>query len=47
MIYILRNNQKYGPYDNSALVAYVNAGQLLMVDSLVDDSIGEVTTVRK
>lgn len=47
MIYILRNNQKYGPYDNSALVAYVNAGQLLMVDSLVDDSTGEITTVRK
>ena len=47
MIYILRNNQKYGPYDNSARVAYVNAGQLLMVDSLVDDSTGEITTVRK
>ena len=47
MVYILRNNQKYGPYDDNALVTYVNSGQLLMVDSLEDDSTGEITTVRK
>lgn len=47
MVYILRNNQKYGPYDDNVLVTYVNSGQLLMVDSLEDDSTGEVTTVRK
>ena len=47
MVYILRNNQKYGPYDDNALVTYVNSGQLLMVDSLLDDTTGESTTVRR
>lgn len=47
MIYILRNNQKYGPYNDSALVSYVNSGQLLLVDTLIDDTTGETTTVRR
>lgn len=47
MIYILRNNQKYGPYNDSALVSYVNSGQLLLVDTLIDDTTGVTTTVRR
>lgn len=47
MIYIDRNNQRFGPYDDAALVSYVNSGQLLLCDSAFDNVAGKQTTVRK
>lgn len=32
MIYVVRNNQKYGPYDEQTLLQYVNSGQILKQD---------------
>lgn len=29
MIYIKRNNQEFGPYDETTLLTYVNSGQIL------------------
>lgn len=46
MIYIHRNNQKYGPYDNQSLVMYVNNGQILRQDVAEDAATGEVNTVK-
>lgn len=31
-IYIIRNNQKFGPYTESVLLSYVNNGQVLVQD---------------
>ena len=31
-IYIIRNNQQFGPYDESSLLSYVNSGQILLHD---------------
>lgn len=47
MVFIIRNNQQYGPYDDNVLVTYVNSGQLLLADALYDDVTKETTTVRK
>jgi RsiW-degrading membrane proteinase PrsW (M82 family) len=47
MIYIIRNNQKYGPYDDQTLTSYVNNGQLLLCDSAYDDMTGQTLSVRK
>ncbi|KAB5078228.1 DUF4339 domain-containing protein, partial [Bacteroides thetaiotaomicron] len=33
MIYVKRNNQEFGPYDESTLLTYVNSGQILRSDS--------------
>lgn len=40
-IYVLRNNQRFGPYSEQALLAYVNAGQILTHDRAIRD--GETT----
>lgn len=46
MLYIIRNNQDFGPYDESALVTYVNNGQILLCDQARDASTGETNSVR-
>ena len=37
-IYIIRNNQRFGPYDEQILLSYVNNGQVLKQDKAIDDS---------
>lgn len=46
MIYILRNSQQYGPYDEQTLLAYVNSGQILLCDKAKDVNTGEENNVR-
>lgn len=46
MIYVLRNNQRYGPYDERTLLQYVNNGQILIQDKAIDQH-GIETTVRR
>lgn len=36
-IYIIRNNQRYGPYDEQTLLSYVNQGQVLKHDKAIAD----------
>lgn len=36
-IYIIRNNQRFGPYTESVLLSYVNQGQVLMQDKAIKD----------
>lgn len=36
-IYIIRNNQKFGPYTESGLLSYVNQGQVLVQDKAIKD----------
>lgn len=36
MIYVIRNNQRFGPYDNSTLLQYVNSGQILKHDKAIE-----------
>ena len=45
-IYVIRNNQQYGPYDEHTLLSYVNSGQILLHDKAM--LVGESTpqTVR-
>lgn len=45
MIYILRNNQQYGPYTEAALLSYVENGQVLLQDRAIKDNNQEVKTV--
>lgn len=47
MIYILRNSQQFGPYDENTLLTYVNSGQILIQDRARDSVTNEVTTVDK
>ncbi len=47
MVYVERNNQRFGPYDDANLVKYVNSGQILLCDSIFDDVSGRVLPVRK
>ena len=47
MIYILRNSQQFGPYDENTLLTYVNSGQILIQDRARDSVTNEVTTVGK
>ena len=42
--HIIRNGQKYGPYDEVSLLSYVNNGQVLKQDRAVDSN-GEEQTV--
>lgn len=37
MIYIERNSQKFGPYDDNALISYIESGQVLLSDKAYDD----------
>lgn len=45
MLYIIRNNQDYGPYDDVTILSYVNNGQVLLHDKVKDSSTFEVGTV--
>ena len=45
MVYIVRNNQDYGPYDENTLLSYVNNGQILLHDKAKSVSTNEVNTV--
>lgn len=47
MVYILRNNKGYGPYDINVLLTYVNNGQILLHDRAKMGQFGNVTTVSK
>ena len=44
MIYIILNNQKYGPYDDQSLLLYVNNGQVLLCDKAIDANSSFVTS---
>ena len=46
MLYIIRNNQDFGPYDEQTLKTYVNSGQILLCDQARDTISGEVNTVK-
>lgn len=46
MIYIIRNNQQFGPYDEPTLVSYVNNGQILLCDKAQDASSQEINSVK-
>lgn len=45
MIYILWNNQQYGPYTEQTLLSYVENGQILLQDRAIKDNNLEVKTV--
>lgn len=45
MVYIIRNNQDYGPYDENTLLSYVNNGQILLHDKAKDASTQKMNTV--
>lgn len=45
MIYVIRNNQRYGPYAEDALAQYVSNGQVLKHDKAVDEN-GNENTVK-
>lgn len=36
-IYVIRNNQRFGPYDEQVLLSYVNQGKILIQDKAVKD----------
>ena len=44
-IYIVRNNQDYGPYDYATIVSYVKNGQILKCDKARDSISGEINSV--
>ena len=46
MIYIIRHNQQFGPYDEPTLVSYVNNGQILLCDKAQDASSQEINSVK-
>ena len=46
MLYIIRNNQDFGPYDEQTLKTYVNSGQILLCDQARDASTGQVDSVK-
>lgn len=37
-IYVIRNNHRFGPYDEKTLLSYVNNGQVLKQDKAIADS---------
>lgn len=45
MIYVIRNNQQYGPYPEDVLSQYVNNGQVLKHDRAIDEN-GNENTVK-
>lgn len=45
MIYVLRNNQQYGPYTEATLLTYVENGQILRQDRAMRENSTEVKTV--
>lgn len=46
MYFVLRNNQKFGPYSVSALKTYVEEGKILLNDQAMPDHSNEIKTVR-
>ena len=38
VIYVIRNNHRFGPYDEQTLLLYVNNGQVLKRDKAIADS---------
>ena len=46
MVYIVRNNQDFGPYDEHALKTYVDNGQILKCDQARDTVTGEINSVK-
>src|SRR5574344_157008 len=46
MVFVIRNNQQFGPYDEHTLLSYVNSGQILLCDKAKDANSTEETTVR-
>lgn len=38
VIYVIRNNHRFGPYDEQTLLLYVNNGQVLKQDKAIADS---------
>ena len=36
-VYIIRNNQRYSPYDEQTLLLYDNQGQVLKHDKVIAD----------
>ncbi|MES2133931.1 MAG: PrsW family glutamic-type intramembrane protease [Bacteroidota bacterium] len=46
MYFVLRNNQKFGPYPVSALKAYVEEGKILLNDQAMPNHSNEIKTVR-
>lgn len=46
MIYIIRNNNNFGPYDEQSLLLYVNSGQILLCDKAKEANSVEETTVK-
>lgn len=44
-IYIVRNNQDYGPYDESTILSYVKDGRILKCDKARDSVSGEINSV--
>lgn len=47
MLYVVRNNQDFGPYDEQTLKVYVDNGQILLCDEARDAVTGEVNSVKK
>ena len=47
MIYVIRNNQQFGPYDEQTILSYVNTGQILLCDEVVYEGISKTYTVRE
>lgn len=47
MVYVVRNNQQFGPYPEQVLLSYVNSGQILLCDNIYDPNKGETITVRQ
>ncbi len=46
MVYIIRNNQQFGPYDAHTLLSYVNEGQVLLCDMVLDIKTQQTDSVR-
>ena len=46
MIYVIRNNIQFGPYDEPTLFSYVNTGQVLLCDKGRDATSNEENTVK-
>ena len=45
MLYIIRNNKQYGPYDENVVAEYVNQGSVVEHDVARDADSGETATV--
>ncbi len=46
-IYVIRNNQRFGPYDERTIANYVSSGQILLCDQACDVDTGEINSVKQ